>query len=109
VTLQGTNPFTEQIPILPQIETAVQQGITIPLDTIPAATQPQLSIQTTMAAQHEEINVTTGQSKQETQNINIITNPTNGALKGNPPPIFTGDRSTTRKFINNFDLWKAIN
>jgi len=65
-TLQGTNPFTEQNPILPQIETAVQQGITIPLDTIPAAAvQPQLSIQTTMAEQPQEINVTTGQSEQE--------------------------------------------
>jgi len=66
-TLQGTNPFTEQTLILPQIETAVQQGITIPLDTIPAtAVQLQLSIQTTMAEQPQEINVATGQSEQET-------------------------------------------
>jgi len=62
-----------------------------------------------MAEQPQEINVATGQSKQEARQINIITNPANGALKGNLPPIFTGDRSTTRKFINNFDLWKAIN
>jgi len=62
-----------------------------------------------MAAQQEEINVATGQSGQEAQNINVITSPANGALKGNPPPTFTGDRSTTRKFLNNFDLWKAIN
>jgi len=62
-----------------------------------------------MAAQQEEINVATGQMGQETQRINIITNPANGALKGNPPPIFNGDRSTTRRFINNFDLWKALN
>jgi len=109
-TLQGTNPFTEQIPILPQIETAVQQGIAIPLDAAPIATvQPQLSIQTTMTEQPQEINVATGQSEQETRQINVITSPANGALKGNPPPIFNGDRSTTRKFINNFDLWKAIN
>jgi len=109
-TLQGSNPFTEQTPILPQIEAAVQEGIEIPLDTTPAAAVlPQLSIQTTMAAQQEEINVATGQSGQEAQRINVITSPANGALKGNPPPIFTGDRSTTRKFINNFDLWKAIN
>jgi len=109
-TLQGSNPFTEQAPIFPQIETAVQQGIEIPLHTTPAtAVYPQLSIETTMAAQQEEINVATGQSEQEAQRINVITSPANGALKGNPPPIFTGDRSTTRKFINNFDLWKAIN
>ena len=62
-----------------------------------------------MAAQQEEINVATGQSGQEAQRINVIANPANGALKGNLPPIFTGDRSTTRKFMNNFDLWKAIN
>jgi len=62
-----------------------------------------------MAAQQEEINVATGQSGQEAQRINVITNPSNGTLKGNPPPTFTGDRSTTRKFINNFDLWKEIN
>jgi len=109
-TLQGSNPFTEQAPILPQIEEAVHQGIEIPLDITPAAAvQTQLSIQTTMAAQQEEINVATGQSGQEAQRINVITSPANGALKGNPPPIFNGDRSTTRKFINNFDLWKAIN
>jgi len=62
-----------------------------------------------MTEQQEEINVATGQTGQEAQRINIITNPSNGALKGNPPSIFNGDRSTTRRFINNFDLWKAIN
>jgi len=62
-----------------------------------------------MAGQQEEINVATGQTRQEEQRINVITSPSNGALKGNPPPIFNGDRSTTRKFINNFDLWKALN
>ena len=109
-TLQGSNLFTEQEPILPQIESAVQQGIPIPLHTTPAAAvHPQLSIRTTMAGQQKEINVATGQSEQEAQRINFITNPSNSALKGNLPPIFTRDRSTTRKFINNFDLWKALN
>ena len=109
-TLQGSNPFTEQEPILPQIESAVQQGYHIPLDIAPAtAIHPQLSIRTTMAGQQEEINVATGQTGQSEQRINVINNPSNGALKGNPPPIFNRDRSTTRKFINNFDLWKALN
>ena len=109
-TLQGSHLFTEQAPILPQIEAAVQQGINIPLDITPAtAIHPQLSIKTTMAAQQEEINIATGQTGQEAQRINIITNPANGALKGNPPPIFNGDRSMTRRFINNFNLWKEIN
>ena len=88
-TLQGSHPFTEQSPILPQIEAAVSQGINIPLNTTPAAAiHPQLSIQTTMAGQQEEINVATGQTGQEAQRINVITNPSNGSLKGNPPPIF---------------------
>ena len=85
--------FNKQEPILPQIEATVEQGITIPLDTIPtAATQPQLSIKTTVA---EEINTMTGQAGQEAQRINVITNPANGAPKGNPPFIFDGDGSTT--------------
>ena len=109
-TLQGTHLFEEQEPILPQIEAAIEQGIPIPLDTTPAAaTQPQLSIRTNMAEQQEEINTTTGQASQEAQRINVITNPAHGALKGNPPFIFEGDRSTTRRFMVNFDLYKAIN
>jgi len=59
---------------------------------------------TIMEGQQEDINVATGQAQTEAQRINIIT-PSNGALKGNPPFIFTGDRNTSRKFINNFDLW----
>jgi len=82
-TLQGSNLFTEQTPILPQIETVVRQGIQIPLHTTPAAAiHPWLSIQTTMAAQQEEINVATRQSEQEAQRINVITSPANGSLKG---------------------------
>jgi len=63
---------------------------------------------TIMEGQQEEINVATGQTQADTQRINIIT-PSNGALKGNPPFIFTGDRNTSRKFINNFDLWRLLN
>ena len=59
--------------------------------------------------QGEEINTTTGQAGQEAQRINVITNPANGALKGNPPFIFNGERSTTQHFMVNFDLFKAIN
>jgi len=63
---------------------------------------------TIMEGQQEDINVATGQAQVEAQRINIIT-PSNGALKGNPPFIFTGDRNTSRKFINNFDLWRLLN
>ena len=64
---------------------------------------------TEMEGQQEDINVATGQAQADAQRINIISNPSNGALKGNPPAIFTGDRNTSRKFINNFDLWKLVN
>ena len=64
---------------------------------------------TTMEGQQEEINVATGQAQQEAQRINVITNTSNGALKGNPPPIFDGDRNKTTKFLLNWDLWHAVN
>jgi len=61
-----------------------------------------------MEGQQEDINVAIGQTQAEAQRINIIT-PSNGALKGKPPFIFNGDRNTSRKFINNFDLWRLLN
>ena len=64
---------------------------------------------TTMEGQQEDINVATGQAQAEVQRINIVTHSSNSALKGNPPFIFTGDRNTSRKFINNFDLWRLLN
>jgi len=107
-TLQGSHPFTEQAPILPQIEAAVYQGIPIPLDTTPAgAVHPQLSIQTTMA---EQIDTTiAGPEGQQQPNINVINHNSNGALKGNPPPIFDGDRSKSRTFLTAFYLWRITN
>jgi len=62
-----------------------------------------------MEGQQEEINVATGQTQQEVQRINVITNTSNGALKGNPPPIFDRDRNKTTKFLLNWDLWHAVN
>jgi len=64
---------------------------------------------TTMEGQQEEINVATGQTQQDTQRINIITSPSNGTLKGNPPFIFDGDRNKTTKFLLNWDLWHTVN
>jgi len=63
---------------------------------------------TIMEGQQEDINIATGQAQAEEQRINIIT-PSNGALKGNPPFIFNGDRTASWKFINNFDLWRLLN
>jgi len=36
-------------------------------------------------------------------------NTSNSALKGNPPPIFDGDRNKARKFLLSWNLWSAIN
>jgi len=62
-----------------------------------------------MEGQQEEINIATGQAQQEAQRIKIISNPSNGTLKGNPPPMFNGDRNKTCKFLLNWDLWAAVN
>ena len=62
-----------------------------------------------MEGQQEEINVATGQTQQEAQRINVIMNTSNGTLKGNPPPIFNGDRNKTNKFLLNWDLWHVVN
>ena len=62
-----------------------------------------------MAEQQEEINVTTGPAQQKAQRINVITNSSNGTLKGNPPPMFNGDGDTTQKFVTAFNVWRVIN
>jgi len=63
---------------------------------------------TTMEGQQEDINVATGQDQAEAQRINII-NHSNGALKGNPPFIFDGDRNKTHKFLMTWKLWEQVN
>jgi len=62
-----------------------------------------------MEGQQEEINVATGQAQQEVQRINVIINTSNSALKGNPPPIFDGDRNKTHKFLLSWHLWVSVN
>jgi len=82
-------------------------AVTTALQQLP--THPDIpNYPTIMEGQQEDINVATGQAQAEAQKINIIT-PSNGALKGNPPFVFTGDRNTSRKFINNFNLWRLLN
>jgi len=98
-TLQGTNPLSAQEPILPQIEAAVQQGIEIPLHTTPAA-----AVLPPMAEQ-----TNAGDAATAASNINVITHNSNGALKGNPPFIFNGNRQLSKKFLLAFQLWRMIN
>ena len=62
-----------------------------------------------MEGQQEDINVATGQAQQDARRINVITNPSNDTLKGNPPFIFEGDRNKTRMFLLQWDLWVAVN
>ena len=63
---------------------------------------------TVMEGQQEDINVATGQAQADVQRINII-NHSNGALKGNPPFIFDGDRNKTCKFLLTWKLWEQVN
>jgi len=87
-----------QEPILPQIETAVQQGIEIPLHTAPAA-----AVLPPMAKQINE-----GDAAATAPNINVIAH-SNGALKGKPPFIYDGNRQLSKKFLLAFQLWRMIN
>jgi len=58
----------------------------------------------------EQIDTTiAGPEGQQQPNINVINYHTNGALKGNPPPIFNGDRSKSRNFLTTFYLWRLTN
>jgi len=58
----------------------------------------------------EQINTTiAGPEGQQQPNINVINHNSNGALKGNPPPIFDGDRSKSRTFLTAFYLWRLTN
>jgi len=61
-----------------------------------------------MTDQPAEVNTAT-EAAAHPPNINVITSNTNGALKGNPPFIFNGDRQLSKKFLMAFQLWRMIN
>ena len=106
VTTQGSQPLSPQEPILPQIEAAVAQGIQISLETTPAAAilPPVTSTTNEMEGQAE---IATAIGQNPTQQINVV-NPT-GSLKGNPPPIFEGDRKKSRSFLVAHELYRGLN
>jgi len=56
----------------------------------------------------EQTNAPTGDAATAVSNINIIAH-SNGALKGNPPFIFNGNRQLSKKFLLTFQLWRMIN
>jgi len=61
-----------------------------------------------MTDQPAEVNTATGAAA-NTPNINVIASNANGALKGNPPFVFNGDRQSSKKFLMAFQLWRMIN
>jgi hypothetical protein len=108
--------------ILPYIEQAVLQGEEISVDTQPIASTSQVTIQPTMA-NFAQINTQLFGQQGAPQQQGIQQQPvaapapppaqiaaTNGgALKGNPPTSFTGERSKSRGFLNAFNLFKETN
>jgi hypothetical protein len=110
--------------ILPFIEQAAAQGEAISVDIQPIASTSQVEIQPTMAAPIQ-INTQTfgqqgapaqtqgtaqGQQQQAAPQAPVQVAATNGgALKGNPPIQFTGERSKSRGFLNAFNLYKETN
>ena len=137
-TLQGATLFTPQEPILPQIEEATSQGITIAVDTAPAASvlptqQPDVSntpviitssgpntlayIPANMATQGGSGQGAGGAAPVHVaaatggtgQTITVAAISTNSGLKGTPPPMFEGDRDKSHKFLVDFCIYKFAN
>ena len=134
-TLQGAIPFTPQEPILPQIEEAAAQGITITVDTAPATSvlptqQPETPVIVASLGQNTlayipatmAIQGGSGQGAGEAapiyvvaatggtgQTITVAATATNGRLKGTLPPIFNGNRDKSHNFIVNFGIYRFAN
>jgi len=132
-TLEGTLPLSPQELILPQIEEAVAQGISIPLNVTPAAAvlppvsqrssgpsisrsgPPNVPITVTapggstllyipMSGPPQPIQVAASRG----QTI-IVTAASNGGLKGTPPPPFEGDRNKSHTFLVAFGIFRFAN
>ena len=137
-TLQGATLFTPQEPILPQIEEAASQGISIAVDTAPAASilptqQPDTSNAPVIVASSGPNTLTyipanmsgqggsgqgargaapthvTAATGRTGQTITVAAASTNGRLKGTPPPMFDGDRDKSHKFLVDFHIYKFAN
>ena len=57
----------------------------------------------------DQANIAGGDAATTASNINVIAHNSNGALKGNPPFIFDGNRQLSKKFLLSFQLWRMIN
>jgi len=133
------NPFTPQTPILPQIETAATQGITIPVDIAPiASTLPVVSTSAPVLPPAQPVApsapVIVAASGPNTltyippimsgpggaaniaattggtgQTVTVAAVSSNGGLKGTPPPYFSRDRDTSHNFLVNFGIFRFTN
>ena len=118
-TLQGAPPLSPQDPILPQIEEAIAQGISIPLDIMPAAavlpplTQgpPTAPIPVATSAQGNTLSYVPILGPQPIQvaasggQTITVTAASNGGLKGTPPQPFEGDRNKSHAFLVAFGIF----
>jgi len=123
-TLEGISPLSPQEPILPQIEEAIAQGISIPLDITPAAAilpplpegPPTAPIPVATLAKGNTLSYVPMSGPQQPiqvatsggQTITVAT-PSNGGLKGTPPPPFEGDRNKSHAFLVAFGIFQFAN
>jgi len=108
VTLGGTSPLSPQEPILPQIEQAVAQGISIPVDVTPAAQiLPPITVATSGDNTLEYIPMSQPAQASVSQSGQTITVTTTngGGLKGTPPQPFEGDRDKSHAFLVTFGIF----
>jgi len=122
-TLQGASPLSPQEPILPQIEEAIAQGISIPLDITPVAavlppfTQgpPIIPIPVATSAQGNTLSYVPMSGSQPIQvaasggQTITVTAASNGGLKGTPPQPFKGDRNKSHAFLVAFGIFRFAN
>jgi len=108
VTLGGTSPLSPQEPILPQIEQAVAQGISIPVDVTPAAQiLPPITVTTSGDNTLKYIPMSQPAQASVSQSGQTITVTTTngGGLKGTPPQPFEGDRDKSHAFLVTFGIF----
>jgi len=122
-TLQGALPLSPQEPILPQIEEAVAQSISIPLNVTPAAavlppvTQgpPTAPIPVATSAQGNTLSYVPMSGPQPIQvaasggQTITVAATSNGGFKGTPPQPFEGDRNKSHAFLVAFGIFRFTN
>jgi hypothetical protein len=117
VTLKGPQAqLSETHPILPHIEQAVLEGEAIDVNIQPIAAISQVEmanfaqINTQLFGQQGDPQQQGAQQQQQPAAPPTQIATTNGgALKGNPPTLFTRERSKSRGFLNAFNLFKETN